>query len=86
MHGILKRAIKMYGLAINPAAAVEHLRKPGSCGIEVFSAEEVMALVRAAAGEQDAAIYLTTPKSGKGPLGAGAAGLGRWRCSASATS
>jgi hypothetical protein len=24
-----------------------------------------MALVRAAAGEQDAAIYLTTPKSGK---------------------
>jgi hypothetical protein len=44
MHGIFKRAIKMYGLTINPAAAVEHLR---------------------AAGDQDAAIYLTTPKSGK---------------------
>jgi hypothetical protein len=26
LHGIFKRAMKMYGLTMNPAAAVEHLR------------------------------------------------------------
>jgi integrase len=64
LHGIFKRAMKMYGLTINPAAAVEHLRVPRSCDIEGFSPAEVMALVRAAADEQDAAIYLTAAYTG----------------------
>jgi integrase len=64
LHGIFKRAIKMYGLTVSPAAAVEHLRVPKSCDIEVFSPEEVLALCRAAADEQDAAIYLTAPYTG----------------------
>jgi hypothetical protein len=54
----------MYGWTVNPAAAVEHLRVPKSSDIEVFSPEDVMALCRAAADEQDAAIYLTAACTG----------------------
>jgi len=64
MHGIFKRARKMYGLERNPAAEVEHLRVPSKCDIDVFTPEEVMALVRAAADEQDAVIYLTAAFTG----------------------
>ena len=64
MHGILQRGRKLYGLPFNPAADVEKpsVRRTGD--IEVFSPEEVMALVRAAASPQDAAIYLTAAFSG----------------------
>jgi integrase len=64
LHGIFKRAMKMYGLAANPAAAVEALRVPKSCDIEVFTPKEVLALCRAAACEQDSAIYLTAAYTG----------------------
>jgi integrase len=64
LHGIFKRAMKMYGVPRNPAAEVEHLRVPKQCDLEVFSPEEVMALVRAAADAQDAAIYLTAAFTG----------------------
>jgi integrase len=40
-------------------AALECPRLPRRAGIDVFSREEVMALVRAAASERDAALYLT---------------------------
>ncbi len=43
---------------------VEKPRHRKSTAIEVFSPEEVMALVRAAASEQDAAIYLTAAFTG----------------------
>ena len=59
LHGIFKRARKVYGLPRNPARDVEKPPQRRSGDIEVFSPEEVWALVRAAASEQDAAIFLT---------------------------
>jgi integrase len=64
MHGILGRARKAYGLPVNAAAGVEKFPQRRSGDIEVFSPEEVWALVRAAASEQDAAIYLTAAFTG----------------------
>ncbi len=64
MHGILGRARKLYRLSGNAVAGVERFPQRRSGDIEVFSPEEVMALVRAAASEQDAAIYLTAAFTG----------------------
>jgi integrase len=64
LHGILKRAKKVWGLQSNPAAEVERPPVRRSGEIQVFSPEEVWALVRAAASEQDAAIYLTAAFTG----------------------
>ncbi len=64
LHGILRRARKVYGLRQNAAAEVEKFPQRRSGDIEVFSPEEVWALVRAAANEQDAAIYLTAAFTG----------------------
>jgi integrase len=64
LYGIFKRAMKIFGLRVNVAAAVEPLRVPKSCAIEVFNPEEIMALCRAAANEQDAAIYLVAAFTG----------------------
>jgi integrase len=64
MHGVFKRAKKLYGLPTNPVADVEKPPMRRSGDIDVFSPEEVMALVRAAASEQDAAIYLTAAFTG----------------------
>jgi integrase len=64
LHGIFRRAKKVWGLSINPVTEVE--KPPVSRGgdIDVFSPEEVYALVRAAASEQDAAIFLTAAFTG----------------------
>jgi integrase len=64
MHGIFKRATRVWGLPTNPTRDVE--KPPLSRGgdIEVFSPEEVWALVRAAKSEQDAAIFLTAAFTG----------------------
>lgn len=64
MHGIMKRAQKVWGLPANPVDGVEKpsLRRSGE--IEVFSPEEVWALVRAAGSEQDAAMFLTAAFTG----------------------
>jgi integrase len=64
LHGIMKRAQKVWGLAANPVDDVEKpsIRRSGE--IEVFSPEEVWALVRAAASEQDGALYLTAAFTG----------------------
>ena len=64
MHGIFQRARKLYGLPINPVTEVEKPSMRRSGDIEVFSPEEVMALVRAAPSEQDAAIFLTAAFTG----------------------
>ena len=64
LHGIFKRARRVYDLPVNPVADVERPPMSRSGDIEVFSPEEVMALVRAAADEQDAAIFLTAAFSG----------------------
>jgi integrase len=68
LHGILKRAKKVWGLAANAAAAVEKPPVGHSGEIQVFSPEEVWALVRAAASETDAALFLTAAFTGL-PLG-----------------
>src|SRR4051794_16711810 len=64
LHGVFGRALRVWDLPLNPVARVERHRQRQSGDIEVFSPEEVMALVRAAASEQDAAIYLTAAFTG----------------------
>jgi integrase len=57
LHGIFRRARKVYGLPSNPVAEVERRPEHDSGDIDVFSPEEVHALIRAAADERDAAVY-----------------------------
>jgi integrase len=64
LHGIFKRAKKVWGLRVNPAADVEKPPPTGRGDIDVFSPEEVRALVRAGASEQDAALFLTPAFTG----------------------
>jgi integrase len=63
-HGVFARACKVYGLPVNPVASVEHHPVRLTGDIDVFSPEEVWALVRAAASEQDGAIFLTAAFTG----------------------
>ncbi|HET9719878.1 MAG TPA: tyrosine-type recombinase/integrase [Solirubrobacteraceae bacterium] len=64
MHGVLGRAQKVWGLSMNPVAGVEKQRQRSTGDLEVFSPEEVIALVRAAASEQDGAVFLTAAFTG----------------------
>ncbi|HUY59864.1 MAG TPA: site-specific integrase [Solirubrobacteraceae bacterium] len=65
LHGILARAKKVYGLSANAATEVEKFPQRRAGDIDVFSPEEVWALVRAAgANAQDGAIYLTAAFTG----------------------
>ena len=64
LHGVFARACKVYGLPVNPVASVEHHPVRISGDIDVFGPEEVWALVRAAASEQDGAIFLTAAFTG----------------------
>jgi integrase len=64
MGGVMRRAQHVWGLPSNPVASVEKHRARSSGGIDVFSPEEVMALARAAASEQDAAIFLVAAFTG----------------------
>jgi integrase len=64
LHGIMGRACKVYGLPTNPAAAVERHPVKLTGDIEVFSPEEVWALVRAADSAQDGALFLTAAFTG----------------------
>jgi integrase len=64
LHGVFARACKVWKLPVNPAAAVERYPTRLSGDIEVFSPEEVWALVRAAESEQDAAQFLTAAFTG----------------------
>jgi integrase len=64
MHAIFRRAVKLYGLPANPVASVDRFRVRSSGDIQVFSPEEVWALVRAAKSDADAAIFLTAAFTG----------------------
>ncbi|WP_187369384.1 tyrosine-type recombinase/integrase [Baekduia soli] len=64
LHGVFRRAVKVWRLPANPVAEVEQLRERRIVDLEVYSPEEVMALVRAAASEQDAAMFLTAAFTG----------------------
>jgi integrase len=64
LSGLFKRARRVHGLPTNPVADVERPSVRASGDIDVFSPEEVWALVRAAVTEQDAAIFLTAAFTG----------------------
>jgi integrase len=64
LHGVFARACKVWKLPTNPVAAIERYPTRLSGDIEVFSPEEVWALVRAAESEQDAALFLTAAFTG----------------------
>jgi len=64
LHGVFRRAQSVWGLPANPVAGIEKHRQRSSGDIDVFSPEEVLALVRAAGGERDAAIYLAAAFTG----------------------
>jgi integrase len=64
MHGIFRRARKVWGLPSNPVADVEKPPLTRTGDLQVYSPEEVWALVRAAASEQDGALFLTAAFTG----------------------
>ena len=65
LAGICKRATKVHKLPRNPAATLEKpIQRRRNIALDVFSPAEVMALVRAADDEQDAAIFLTAAFTG----------------------
>ncbi|MGA9284095.1 MAG: site-specific integrase [Solirubrobacteraceae bacterium] len=64
LHGVFARARKVWKLPANPVAAVERYPTRLSGDIEVFSPEEVWALVRASESEQDGALFLTAAFTG----------------------
>lgn len=64
LHGIFRRAHRLYGLDANPLARVEKHPQHSSGDIEVLAPEEVWALVRAASSELDGAIFLTAAFTG----------------------
>ncbi len=64
MHGVMRRAAHVWGLSGNPVAGVEKQRTRSTGDLEVFSPEEVLALIRAAASAQDGAIFLTAAFTG----------------------
>jgi hypothetical protein len=66
LNGIFPRARKRFGLQHNPVVELERMREPRQVDLDVFSPEEVLALVRAAESEQDGAMYLTRRSRGCG--------------------
>ena len=64
LNGIFRRAQRRFGLQRNPVLEIERMREPRQVNLDVFSPEEVMALVRAAETEQDAAIFLAAAFTG----------------------
>jgi len=64
LHGVFERARRAYGLRANPVADVERRPERYSGTFDFYSPEEVLALVRAADSEQDAAIFLTAAFTG----------------------
>jgi integrase len=64
LNGIFKRAMKVYGLPANPMILVERPRVRHSSEIEVFSAAEVRALVRAASTELYGTVFLAAAFTG----------------------
>ena len=64
LQGVFTRARKVWGLPDNPVSTVERHPQRASGDIEVYSPEEVWALVRAAEDDRDAAIFLTAAFTG----------------------
>ena len=52
LNGVFRRARRAFGCRHNPVADVDRLREPRRIDLDVFSPEEVLALVRAATSQQ----------------------------------
>ena len=64
-HGLMERARRVWKLPSNPVADVDRPHTaPTAGGIDVFSPEEVLALVRHAADEQDGVLFLAAAFTG----------------------
>lgn len=64
LHGLFVWAQRRHKLPANPVVNVERRPHAKRGNIDVFSREEVLALVRAAASEQDGTVYLTAAFTG----------------------
>jgi integrase len=64
LHGILERARKVWGLRENPVRDVERQPVTRRAHIDVYSTKEIGALMRAAASQQDRAIFQTAAFTG----------------------
>jgi integrase len=64
LHGVFQRAIRVWGLPLNPAAQVERHPQSTSGDIDVLTPEEVYALARAAESEQDASVFIVAAFTG----------------------
>jgi integrase len=64
LNGIFRRARRVWRLPTNPVADVERLTVPKRAAIDFYSPEEVHALMRGAASEQDGALFLTAALTG----------------------
>jgi integrase len=65
LGGIMERARRLYGLPSNPVRDVDKLcERYDPTRFDFYSPEEVRALVRVAASEQDGAIFLTAAYTG----------------------
>jgi integrase len=64
LHGLFVWAQRRYKLPANPVANVERRPHAKRGNIDVFSREEVLALVRVATSKQDGTIYLTAAFTG----------------------
>jgi integrase len=62
--GVFERARRVWNLPTNPVADVSRRPERYSGDLDFFSPEEVMALIRSATSEQDAAIFLTAAYTG----------------------
>jgi integrase len=64
LNGIFRRARRVWKLPVTPVAEVDRLPIARRAAIDFYSPEEVHALVRAAASDQDGALFLTAALTG----------------------
>jgi integrase len=64
LHGVLGRAMKVWGLKANPAAGIDKVPDQRTADIDVLRPDEVRQLAAAADCEQDATLYLTAAFTG----------------------
>jgi integrase len=64
LHGVLERARKVWGLHENPVRDIERQPLTRRAHIDVYSTKEIRALMRAAASNQDRAIFQTAAFTG----------------------
>lgn len=79
LHAIFERARKTQGLALNSVATVERYTVPyDRTAYDFYSPEQVMALARTAASEQDGALYLSQRSPGYAAASCSRCGGAMW--------